>query len=130
MGESPVSSVAAPSCVDTRPGQRCPRCPRCHVGRQAVEVAQWWVSTKIHLPARRCLPSWLGRQLHANGGGGLIGVGLMVALRVFMARALPGPRQGSCRGACCHPKQGSCRGPCGPPWLGSRRGSSSSKVCI
>ena len=95
MGERPVSSVTAPSRVDTRPGQRR---PRCHVGRQAAEVAQWWVSTKIRMPPRRCLPSWLGRQLHANGGGGLTGVGLMVALRVFLARALPGPRQGSCRG--------------------------------
>ena len=32
-------------------------------------------------------------------------MGLMVALRVFLARALPGPRQGSCRGACCHPRK-------------------------
>ena len=40
MGESPVSSVAAPSRVDTRPGQRR---PRCHVGRQAAEVARWWI---------------------------------------------------------------------------------------
>ena len=61
-------------------------------------MAQWCVFTKICMPPRRCLPSWLGRQLHANGGGGLVGVGLMVALRVFSARALPGPRQGSCRG--------------------------------
>ena len=107
-GEKPVSSVAAPSCVDTRPGQRC---LRCHVGRQAAEVAQWWVFTKICMLPRRCLPSWLGRQLHACGDGGLVGVGLMVALRVSSARALPGPRQGSCRGACCHPRQGACRGP-------------------
>ena len=46
------------------------------------------------MPPRRCLPSWLGRQLHANGGGGLTGVGLMVAQRVFLARALPGPGKG------------------------------------
>ena len=39
---------------------------------------------------RRCLPSWLGRQLHANGGGDLAGVGLTVALLVRLARALPG----------------------------------------
>ena len=39
---------------------------------------------------RRCLPSWLGRQLHANGGGDLAGVGLAVALLARLARALPG----------------------------------------
>ena len=39
---------------------------------------------------RRCLPSWLGRQLHANGGGDLAGAGLTVALLVRLARALPG----------------------------------------
>ena len=39
---------------------------------------------------RRCLPSWLGRQLHANGGGDLAGVGLTVALLVRLVRALPG----------------------------------------
>ena len=39
---------------------------------------------------RRCLPSWLGRQLHANGGGNLVGAGLAVALLAPLARALPG----------------------------------------
>ena len=39
---------------------------------------------------RRCLPSWLGWQLHANGGGYLVGVGLDVALLAPLARALPG----------------------------------------
>ena len=39
---------------------------------------------------RRCPPSWLGRQLHANGGRDLAGVGLAVALLVHLARALPG----------------------------------------
>ena len=39
---------------------------------------------------RRCLPSWLGWQLHANGGGDLAGMGLAVALLVHLARALPG----------------------------------------
>ena len=38
---------------------------------------------------RRCLPSWLGWQLHANGGGGLAGAGLEVALLAPLARALP-----------------------------------------
>ena len=47
---------------------------------------------------RRCLPSWLGWQLHANGGGVLAGAGLAVALLGSLARALPGARQGSCRG--------------------------------
>src|SRR3954471_23263811 len=107
MGENPVPSVVAPPRVDTCLGQRC---PRCHVGRQATEVAQRWVSTRICMPPHRCLPSWLGRQLHANGGGGATGVVLMVAPRVFMARALPGSRQWSCHGACYHPRQGSCRG--------------------
>ena len=39
---------------------------------------------------RRCLPSWLGRQLHANGGGDLAGAGLVVALLVRLARVLSG----------------------------------------
>ena len=39
---------------------------------------------------RRCLPSWLGWQLHANGGGDLAGAGLEVALLAPLARALPG----------------------------------------
>ena len=38
---------------------------------------------------RRCLPSWLGSQLHANGGGNLVGAGLAVALLPSLARALP-----------------------------------------
>ena len=39
---------------------------------------------------RRCLPNWLGWQLHANGGGSLVDVGLAVALPASLARALPG----------------------------------------
>ena len=39
---------------------------------------------------RRCLPSWLGRQLDANGGENLVGAGLAVALPVRLARALSG----------------------------------------
>ena len=39
---------------------------------------------------RRCLPSCLGRQLHANGGGDLAGAGLAVALLVCLAGALLG----------------------------------------
>ena len=38
----------------------------------------------------RCLPRWLGRQLHANDDGDLAGVGLAVALPVRLARVLPG----------------------------------------
>ena len=38
----------------------------------------------------RCLPSWLGRQLHPNGGEDLVGAGLAVALPVRLARALSG----------------------------------------
>ena len=39
---------------------------------------------------RRCLPSWLGWQLHANGDGDLAGAGLAVALLASSVRALPG----------------------------------------
>ena len=39
---------------------------------------------------RRCPPSWLGWQLHVNGGGRLSGAGLVVALPASLARALPG----------------------------------------
>ena len=39
---------------------------------------------------RRCPPSWLGWQLHANGGEDLVGMGLVVALSVHLARALSG----------------------------------------
>ena len=39
---------------------------------------------------RRCPPSWLGWQLHVNGGGSLVDVGLAVALPASLARALPG----------------------------------------
>ena len=39
---------------------------------------------------RRCMSSWLGRQLHANGGEDLVGVGLAVALLASLVRALPG----------------------------------------
>ena len=38
---------------------------------------------------RRCLPSWLGWQLHANGGGVLAGAGLVLALLTPSARVLP-----------------------------------------
>ena len=38
----------------------------------------------------RCLPSWLGRQPHANGGGDLACAGLAMALPVRLARVLPG----------------------------------------
>ena len=39
---------------------------------------------------RRCPPSWLGWQLHVNGGGSLVGMGLAVALLVSLVMALPG----------------------------------------
>ena len=39
---------------------------------------------------RRCLPSWLGWQLHVNGGGVLIGAGLAVAPLSPLARVLLG----------------------------------------
>src|SRR3954471_5053083 len=96
--ESHVSSVAALFRVDTHPGQQC---LRCDVGGQAAEVAQRWVSTRICMPPCRGLSSWLVRQLHANSGGGVTGAGPMVAPRVSLAGALPRPRQGSWRGACC-----------------------------
>ena len=39
---------------------------------------------------RRCLLSWLSWQLHANGGGDLVGAGLAVAPLTPLARVLPG----------------------------------------
>ena len=39
---------------------------------------------------RRFLPSWLSWQLHANGGGDLVGADLAVALLASSVRALPG----------------------------------------
>ena len=39
---------------------------------------------------RRCPPSWLGWQLHVNGGGSLVGAGLAVAPLASLASALPG----------------------------------------
>ena len=39
---------------------------------------------------RRCPPSWLGWQLHVNGGGNLVAAGLAVALLASSVRALPG----------------------------------------
>ena len=39
---------------------------------------------------RRCVHSWLGWQLHVNGGGDLVGAGLVVALLASSVRALPG----------------------------------------
>ena len=47
-------------------------------------------STKDCMLPRRCLPSWLGRQLYANCGEDLAGAGLAAALPVCMARALSG----------------------------------------
>ena len=39
---------------------------------------------------RRCLLSWLSWQLHAKGGGDLVGAGLVVALLASSVRALLG----------------------------------------
>lgn len=39
---------------------------------------------------RRCLPNWLGWQLHANGGRELVGAGLAVALLSPLVRVLSG----------------------------------------
>ena len=39
---------------------------------------------------RRCPPSWLGWQPHVNGGGDLVGAGLVVALLASLVRALLG----------------------------------------
>ena len=38
----------------------------------------------------RCPPSWLGWQLHVNGGEDLVGASLAVAPLMPLARALPG----------------------------------------
>ena len=61
MGATPVPSVAAPSCFDTRHGQRC---MRCHVGRQAAEVARWW-SLHEGLHAATQVPAQLVRSVAA-----------------------------------------------------------------
>ena len=47
-----------------------------------------WPGSRM-LP-RRCPPSWLGWQLHANGGRELVGAGLAVALLSPLARVLSG----------------------------------------
>ena len=39
---------------------------------------------------RRCLPSWLGWQLHANSGGDLVDAGLAVSPLASSVSALPG----------------------------------------
>ena len=39
---------------------------------------------------RRCLPSWLGWQLHVNGGRSLFAASFAVAPLASLARALPG----------------------------------------
>ena len=39
---------------------------------------------------RRCPPSWLGWQLHVNGGRDLVGAGLVVALLASSVRAFMG----------------------------------------
>ena len=63
---------------------------------------------------RRCLPSWLGWQLHVNGGRSLVDVGLAVVPLASLARALPG---GLARVLPCGPARVL---PCGParvlPW--------------
>ncbi|EMS66644.1 Cysteine-rich receptor-like protein kinase 25 [Triticum urartu] len=100
-GARHVPSVAAPPRFDTRLGRGC---MRCHVGRQAAELARSWslhedlhaathaldeLAWELHV-ATRVPASWLGWQLHVNGGGSLVDVGLAVALPASLARALPG----------------------------------------
>ena len=52
----------------------------------------------------------MGWQLHGSGGGDLAGVGLAVAPRMPSARALLGPRQGSCHGVMVVPGKDLARG--------------------
>ena len=126
-GERSVPSVAAPPRFDTRPGQRC---MRCHVGRQAAEVARWWslheglhVATQV--PAqlvgsaaaceRRQRLGWRGP---GSGPAGTLGEGLVGWPGKGLARwpdkgvsvARCCPRQGPCRGSCVFPRQEPCRG--------------------
>ena len=82
------------------------------------------VFTKISMPQHRCLlsrsrgrtspcmcsPSWLGWQLHGNGGGVLAGVGLAAAPLMSSARDLPGPREVSYRGIAVVPVKDLARG--------------------
>ena len=142
-GESPVSSVAAPSCVDTRPGQRC---VRRHVGRQAAEVARWWslhedlhATTQVlaelawrphvatQVPAqlvglaaaceRRRGVDWCGP---GSGPADALGKGLAGGPARVLSWRCSRPRQGACRGSCGFPRLVSCRGsPSSAPHLNS-----------
>ena len=56
-----------------------------HAATQVRAESAW----KLHVP-RRSLPSWLGWNLHTNGGGDIVGAGLAVALLSPLARVLPG----------------------------------------
>ena len=68
----------------------------------------------------------MGGQLCGNGGGVSAGEGLTAAPRMSSARALPGTRQGSCRGVVGVPVKGLAGGSRGYLRQGSCRGSSSS----
>ena len=107
-GARPVPSVAAPPRFDTRPGQRC---MRCHVGRQAAEVARWrslheGLRVATQVPAqlvgsaaaheRRRKLGWRGP---GSGPAGALGEGLAGWPGKGLAVARRRPRQGSCQGS-------------------------------
>ena len=86
-GARPIPSVAAPL-ASTR-ALASDACGAMVAGRQ-LRWRGGGSSMKGCMLPRRCLPSWLGQQLHANGGEDLDGAGLVVAPLARLARALPG----------------------------------------
>ena len=107
-GVRPIPSVASPPCFDMRPGQRC---MRCHVGRQAAEVARWWslhevLHVAMQVPAqlvgsaaaceRRRRLGWRGPM---SGPAGALGEGLAGWPDKGLAAAHRHPRQGPCQGS-------------------------------
>ena len=136
-GTRPVPSVAVPPRFDMRPGQLC---VRCHVGRQAAEVARWW-SFHEDLHATTQVLGELAWKPHVATQVPVQLVGLAAACERWRSFGQHGPGCGPAdvlgKGLaggparvlpwhCSRPRQGACRGSCGFPRLGSRRGSPSS----
>ena len=64
-----------------------------HATTQVLAELAWKPRVATQVPAQL-----VGLELHANGGGVLVDGGLAVAPLMSSTRALPGARQGSCRG--------------------------------
>ena len=108
---------------------------RCHVGRQATEVARWWslhedlhaatqaldeLARQLHVAtqvpaqlvglAAACERWWkLVRRGFGSGPAGVLGEGLAGWPGKGLAVVCCRPRQGPCRGSGGLPRQGSCR---------------------